>query len=208
MTYQTQRGATVFDKEPHIYSEYERNILGKIPVEELLTVYQNIAEEDYGPLEDWQLVSPLSDYSETALDTMSVLDYLEDLTEKNRIILYSGSDILSGKSGLSGKSYLGGQSAPFRPDLNPDLTEGPDTLFVRDYQDEWKWDTPEFKLDTILHELGHAHTVLGLETKGDRIEKGGREGLLTHNYVYDKSSKDSHEIWNEKMNWFISKYVE
>lgn len=216
MAYETQRGATVFDKEPHIYSEYERNILNKIPVQELLTVYQDITEADYGPLEDWQLIAPISDYSETALDTMSALDYLEDLTEKNKIILYSGSDI------LSGNQYLGGQSAPFRPDLNPDLTEGPDTVFVRDYQDEWKWDTPEFKLDTILHELGHAHTVPGLETRGDRIEKGGREGLLTHNSATDRTIafmkkdaleehdifKSSQEIWNEKMNWFISKYVE
>jgi len=88
VAYETQRGATVFDKEPHIYSEYERNILGKIPVQELLTVYQDITEADYGPLEDWQLVSPLSDYSETALDTMSVLDYLEDLTEDDGLVIW------------------------------------------------------------------------------------------------------------------------
>ena len=199
--YETQFGDIVKNKQTYAYDEYKKNLLSNIPAADLMNLYQDIAEADYGPLQDWQIVSPISEYNQEIFSKMSSLDYIDELVNKNKIVLY-GADEIRYK-----QQYSAGMAAKFRPDLNPNLSEGPDTLFIQTGDDAM------FELDTILHELGHLHSIKDTETAGSKKIKGGDEGAMTHNYDIDyylsnPNKENSHKIWEKKMEEFILKYID
>ena len=201
--YRTQTGTEIEDKKSLAFNQYQESVLKNIPAEKLMTLYKDIADIEYGPLEDWQIVSPLANYTEEVFGTMSALDYIDDLGDKNKLVLSQGKNLKTNTGNIAG------ETAVFRPDLNPSLYDGPDTLFVREWggvNTPYKWDTELEELDTILHELGHTHDIKGVNTPAPVIEKGGRDNLLIHSENVS-DGHHSHDTWDHKMEEFLENYV-
>ncbi len=218
---------SMMDIEPYTFDKGVEAVLKILPYEELIYRYNDIAEGEWGPLNHDQKVRSRINYEDSSVEDIpeflakqspSAWDYIQDLISSNKLTLYNVKDWATG---TKHKGDLAGLMAPFSSTLNPDLTEGPDTLFLDDtgYFDRWEkllsFDHGEgallnnkVEVANLLHELGHTHLIDNIEIpygNTDTPRPGWKENLLLHNTKLPP--KETREIWMS-MDEFIEKYIE
>tara|TARA_R110002012_G_scaffold294060_1_gene489955 strand:+ start:469 stop:1266 length:798 start_codon:yes stop_codon:yes gene_type:complete len=212
--YESQFGDNMYGIGQFSFTDNEEELLESMPLSDLFSTYQNIAEQEWGPLDERQKVNPKFRYQmasgEDVTGQQSVLKYLDDLISKNKLLIYSVDNFTSHQD--YGKTI--GQTHLFRPDLNPTLDEGPDTLFIDDRREivespgsssTWMLDPDKQTiLNAVLHELGHTKTIDYKATFGEGTPWPANS--LIHN-TESHSGREHQDIWQVEMTKFINKYV-
>jgi len=195
MTYKTQHNTLIFGKQDYKLSDYEIDALSNMPLTNLLGVYSGISQEDLEnviPSDEYKLknwtIDPLIDYDN--LEDISVLTYLEDLMAEDRLALFGSSKLIDDK----GTRWAGETAHYIEPDnIMPNLinTSLPtDSIFVTQGQDMTLKNTPEFQLNTLLHELGHIHKL-------------GNEHM-----EHFKDDDDTQDVYDAHLDQFIKNFVD